>query len=185
MGGTFDPVHHAHLILARDAREALDLRKILFVPNHLSPHKLGGFAAPAELRAAMLRAAIEGEPGFEIDEVEILRGGHSYTIDTLLHLRALYPEADLYYLLGEDNLALLHTWRRADELPLLAQLVVMARGTEGPPHPYITLHQRRIDISSTDIRQRIAKGKSIRYLVPDKVRAIIENHQLYRGVPSS
>jgi len=185
MGGTFDPVHHGHLILARDAREALELRKIIFVPNHLSPHKLGGSAAPAELRAAMVRVAIEGEPGLEMDDVEILRGGASYTIDTLLHLRALHPEADLFYLIGEDNLAELHTWRRADELPLLAQLVVLARGNEGPPHPYITLHQRRVDISSTDVRRRIAKGQSIRYLVPDKVRAIIENHQLYREVISS
>jgi nicotinate-nucleotide adenylyltransferase len=185
MGGTFDPIHNGHLILARDAREALDLHRIIFVPNHLSPHKLGGFAAPAELRAAMVRAAIEAEPGFEIDEVEILRGGPSYTIDTLLHLRTLHPEADLFYLIGEDNLAELHTWRRAEELPLLVQLVVMARGADGPPHPFITLHQRRIDISSTDIRGRIAKGQSIRYLVPDKVRAIIEKHQLYRGTPSS
>lgn len=185
MGGTFDPIHNGHLILARDAREALDLHRIIFVPNNRSPHKLGGFAAPAELRAAMVRAAIEGEAGFEIDEVEILRGGPSYTIDTLLHLRTLHPEADLYYLIGEDNLAELHTWRRADELPLLVQLVVMARGADGPPHPFITLHQRRIDISSTDIRGRIAKGQSIRYLVPDKVRAIIEKHQLYLEAPSS
>ena len=185
MGGTFDPIHNGHLILARDARETLDLHKIVFVPNRLSPHKLGGFAAPAELRAAMVRAAIVGEHGFEIDEVEIVRGGTSYTIDTVLHLRALHPEADLFYLIGEDNLAELHTWRRVEEIHLLVKLVVMARGDSGVAHPYITLHQRRIDISSTDIRARIAKGQSIRYLVPDKVREIIENHQLYREVLSS
>ncbi len=185
MGGTFDPIHHGHLLLARDALEALDLRRIIFVPNHLSPHKLSRFAAPSELRAAMVRVAIEGEPGFEMDEVEILRGGASYTIDTILHLRTLHPESDLFYLIGEDNLAELHTWRRVDELLLLVQLVVMARGADGPPHPYVTLHQRRVDISATDIRGRIAKGQSIRYLVPDKVRAIIENHQLYREVVSS
>jgi nicotinate-nucleotide adenylyltransferase len=185
MGGTFDPIHHGHLILARDALEELDLRKVIFVPNYRSPHKLGVSAAPPELRAAMVRAAIEGEAGFEIDEVEILRSGTSYTIDTALHLRMLYPQADLFYLIGEDNLAALHTWRRLDELLLLVQLVVMARATDGPPHPYITLHQRRVDISATDIRGRIAKGESIRYLVPDKVRAIIENHQLYReALPS-
>ena len=185
MGGTFDPIHHGHLILARDAREALDLRKVIFVPNHRSPHKQGANAAPPELRGAMLRAAIEGERGFEMDEVEILRGGTSYTIDTALHLRLLYPEADLFYLIGEDNLAELHTWRRVDELLLMVQLVVMARGTDSPPHPYITLHQRRVDISATDIRGRIAKGESIRYLVPDKVRAIIEKHQLYQEAPPS
>ena len=185
MGGTFDPIHHGHLILARDARETLDLHRLIFVPNHISPHKLGGFAAPAQLRAAMVRAAIEGEHGFEIDEVEILRGGTSYAIDTVLHLRALHPEADLLYLIGEDNLPELHTWRRVDELHHLVHWVVMARGADGPPHPYITLHQRRIDISATDIRSRIAKGLSIRYLVPEKVREIIENHQLYREVPPS
>jgi nicotinate-nucleotide adenylyltransferase len=185
MGGTFDPIHHGHLILARDALETLDLRKIIFVPNHLSPHKLSRSAAPPEVRAAMVRLAIEGESGFEMDEVEILRGGASYTIDTALHLRILHPDADLFYFIGEDNLAELHTWRRIDELLLLVQLVVMARGADGPPHPYITLHQRRIDISATDIRRRVAKGESIRYLVPDKVRAVIENHQLYREDLSS
>jgi nicotinate-nucleotide adenylyltransferase len=182
MGGTFDPIHNGHLILGRDAREALDLQRLIFVPNYRSPHKLGGLAAPGELRAAMVRAAIEGEPGFELDEVEVLRGGVSYTIDTILHLRALNPDADLLYLIGEDNLAELHTWRRVDELLHLVQLVVLARGSDGPPHPYITLHQRRIDISATEVRGRIAKGLSIRYLVPDKVRDIIENHQLYREV---
>ena len=185
MGGTFDPIHNGHLILGRDACEALDLHRLIFVPNHISPHKLRGAAAPAELRAAMVRAAIAGEEGFEIDEVEVLRGGPSYTIDTALHLRTLHPEAELLYLIGEDNLAELHTWRRVDELLLMVQLVVMARGSDGPPHPYITLHQRRVDISSTEVRQRIAKGDSIRYLVPDKVREIIENHQLYREVLSS
>jgi nicotinate-nucleotide adenylyltransferase len=181
MGGTFDPIHHGHLILARDARETLDLHKILFIPNHLSPHKLTLSAAPAELRAAMVRAAIEHEPGFELDPFEIQRPGPSYTIDTLLHLRTLYPDDDLFYLIGEDNLPQLHTWRRVDEIPLLVQLVVISRAADSPPHPYITLHQRRIDISATDIRHRIAKAQSISYLVPDKVRALIEKHQLYRS----
>ena len=185
MGGTFDPIHNGHLILGRDARETLDLHRLIFIPNHQSPHKPGRDAAPAQLRAAMVRAAIEGEDGFEIDEVEILRGGASYAIDTVLHLRALQPEAEFLYLIGEDNLAELRTWRRVDELHHLVQWVVMARGADGPPHPHITLRQRRIDISSTDIRKRIAKGQSIRYLVPDKVRGIIENHHLYREVSPS
>lgn len=185
MGGTFDPIHNGHLILGRDALDALDLHALVFVPNCRSPHKLAALAAPAELRAAMVRAAIEGEEGLEMDEVEILRGGASFAIDTVLHLRDLNPGADIFYLIGEDNLAELHTWRRVDELHHLVQWVVMARGADGPPHPYITLRQRRIDISATEIRGRIAKGQSIRYLVPDKVREIIENHQLYREVPSS
>ena len=185
LGGTFDPIHHGHLILARDAQEALDLHRIIFIPNNLSPHKTGASSAPAELRAAMVRAAIQGEPGFDIDQIELLRGGTSFTVDTLLHLRTLYPDDDLFYLIGEDNLEALHTWRRLDEILLMVQLVVMARGAAGPPHPYITLHQRRIDISATDVRARIANGQSIRYLVPDKVRAMIEEHQLYTEVASS
>jgi len=184
MGGTFDPIHHGHLILARDAREKLGLDKLVFVPNSRSPHKLAGVPAPPDLRAAMVRAAIVSEQGFELDEVEILRGGTSYTIDTALHMRALQPEATLFYLIGEDNLGDLHTWRRVDDLHKLVQLVVIARAADVPAHPYLTLHQRRIDISSTEIRQRIAKGQSIRYLVPEKVREIIENHQLYREVVS-
>ncbi len=185
MGGTFDPIHHGHLILARDARAALALHRIIFIPNAVSPHKLDAPAAPPELRAAMVRAAVEGEQGFEVDEVEILRGGASYTIDTVLYLRALYPDAEFFCLIGEDNLEELGSWRRIDELSRLAQFVVMARGTDGPPHPYVTLHQRRIDISATEIRARIAKGESVRYLVPEKVRAIIDTNQLYREVLSS
>ena len=185
MGGTFDPIHNGHLILARDALETLDLDRIVFVPNHRSPHKLEAQAAPAELRSAMVRAALEGEPGFFLDEVEILRGGTSYTVDTLLHFRSHCPDDDLLYFIGEDNLAALHTWRRHEEIELLAQLVVLARGEGGPPHPYVTRHQRRVDISATDIRARIADGRSIRYLVPERVRDIIEKNQLYRGVVSS
>jgi len=185
MGGTFDPIHHGHLILARDAREELDLHRLILVPNHLSPHKLGRFAASSKVRGAMVRAAIEGEEGLEMDDIEIRRGGTSYAIDTVLHLRGLYPEADFFYLIGEDILPGLHTWRRVDELQYLVQWVVMARGVDGPPHPYITLRQRRVDISSTDIRERIAKGQSIRYLVPESVLQIIENHQLYREVLTS
>jgi len=185
IGGTFDPIHNGHLILGRDAMEKLDLEKLVFVPNHRSPHKLAGRTAPAGLRAEMARGAIAGEAGFEVDESEVGRGGTSYTIDTVLHLRERNEGGEFYLLVGEDNLRELHTWRRVDELLLLVQLVVLARGGDGPPHPYITLHQRRVDISSTEIRERVAKGESIRYLVPDKVREIIENHKLYREGVSS
>ena len=185
LGGTFDPIHNGHLILARDALEALDLQRLIFVPNHRSPHKEDASPVPAELRSAMVAAAIHGEPGFEMEDLEVLRGGISYAIDTVLHLRALHPEADFFYLIGEDNLAKLHTWRRLDELHLLVQFVVLARGGQGVPHPYITLRQRRVDISATEIRERIAKGLSIRYLVPDKVHSMIDQHQLYREVPPS
>ena len=185
-GGTFDPIHTGHLILARDAQEALDLERVIFVPNHRSPHKETVSAAPAEIRSAMVAAAIKGEPGFSRDETEVQRGGSSYAIETVLHLRELHTEADFFYFIGEDNLAQLHTWRRIDELHYLVQFVVLARGEGGGgAHPYITLHQRRVDISATEIRGRVAKGESIRYLVPESVRDMIYQHQLYREVPPS
>src|ERR1043166_2936583 len=102
-GGTFDPVHHGHLILARDAIEYLELQRLIFIPNTISPHKQTRRAAPARLRCEMLAAAIKDEPRFELDDSELTRGGTSYTIDTVLPLRERHPDADLFYIIGEDN----------------------------------------------------------------------------------
>jgi nicotinate-nucleotide adenylyltransferase len=179
-GGTFDPIHHGHLILARDAIEHLDLQRLIFIPNTVSPHKQTRQAAPAELRCAMVAAAIVGEPQFELDDSELRRGGTSYTIDTVLTLRKRFPDADFFFLIGEDNLPQLHTWRRIEELTRLAQFVVLHRSSEPAAHSFITLQQRRIDISATEIRQRVARGESVRYLLPQAVIAIIEQHQLYQ-----
>ncbi|MEI7958420.1 MAG: nicotinate-nucleotide adenylyltransferase [Verrucomicrobiota bacterium] len=179
-GGTFDPIHHGHLILAREAVETLGLDRLYFIPNAISPHKVAVQSAPAELRAAMIRAAIENEPRFDMEDMELARPGVSYTIDTLLELRERYgPEAKFFYLVGEDNVASLATWRRIDELHHLATFVVLCRSEHSTPFPYVTL-QRRIDISATDIRKRIANGHSIRYLVPDKVHDLILENSLYR-----
>lgn len=178
-GGTFDPIHHGHLILAREALETLGLDRIVFIPNTISPHKTDYVAAPAEQRHAMVAAAIAGEPGFAVDDHEIRRDGISYTIDTLLHFKERWPDAEFFYLIGKDNLRELHTWRRIDEITLLAQLVVLSRSEPDAVHPYLTL-SRRVDVSATEIRARVANGKSIRYLVPESVRTIIEQNQLYR-----
>lgn len=185
-GGTFDPIHHGHLILARDAIDALELQRLIFIPNTLSPHKQQRRQpAPALARCEMVAAAIANEPRFELDDCELRRGGASYTIDTILPLRERWPDADLFYLIGEDNIAELHTWRRIEELLRLVQFVVMARSSnpnEPAAHAFITLHQRRIDISATEIRRRVAQGESIRYLVPENVRAIIERENLYKEI---
>jgi len=177
-GGTFDPIHNGHLILARDAVEMLGLDRIYFIPNTLSPHKTETIPAPAQLRAEMIRAAIADEPRFDIDELELERPGLSYTIDSLLALRERFgPEPEFYYLIGEDNVPLLSTWQRADELPQLATFVVLSRNAPTTAMP--TLH-RQIDISSTEIRKRVVNGQSIRYLVPDAVRELIIQNSLYR-----
>ena len=183
-GGTFDPIHHGHLILARDAIEQLKLDRVVFLPAAISPHKLKRAPASAELRRAMVAAAIAGEPRFVMDDSELRRSGPSFTIDSVEEIRARHPEARLYYLIGADNLRELHTWRRIEELRRLVQFVVFGRGLENPgtadDFPSLS---RRIDISATEIRERVACGVSIRYLVPDPVRLLIESHHLYQEPP--
>jgi nicotinate-nucleotide adenylyltransferase len=179
-GGTFDPIHHGHLIMAREAVEKLGLDRLFFIPNARSPHKITTIPAPDSLRGEMIRAAIENEPRFDIEDMEITRSGVSYTIDTMVELRERFgPKAKLYYLVGEDNLPKLSSWRRFDELKKIVTFVILCRSENPPPYPFQTLH-RRIDISSTEIRKRIANGQSIRYLVPDKVHDLIINNDLYR-----
>ena len=183
-GGTFDPVHHGHLILARDALEQLALDRVVFIPAGLSPHKLGTSPAPAALRRAMLAAAIADEPGFVLDDSELSATGTSFTIDTVERGSAVHPSAQIYCLIGADNLRELHTWRRIEELRRLVEFVVLGRGAtaERGTDKYRTL-PRRIDISATEIRQRVARGQSIRYLVPEPVLALIAIHQLYQDPP--
>ncbi len=181
-GGTFDPIHHAHLILARDAIEELALDRVIFIPAALSPHKLATSPAPAQVRRDMVAAAIADDPRFAMDDSEIHRAGPSFTIDTVEHMRAAHPGAELLYFIGEDNLAALHTWRRIDELRRLVRFIVLDRGKNSGATEFPRL-TRRIDISATEIRGRVARGESIRYLVPDSVRALIEKHHLYQEPP--
>ena len=183
-GGTFDPVHHGHLVMARDALEQLELDRVIFIPAGLSPHKLATIPASAALRREMLAAAIAGEPGFTMDDSELNGAGPSFTIDTVERVRAAHPPTQIYYLIGADNLRELHTWRRIDDLRRLVEFVVLGRGeTAGPDTGQFRTLSRRIDISATDIRQRVARGESIRYLVPEPVRSIIAAHHLYQDPP--
>jgi nicotinate-nucleotide adenylyltransferase len=179
-GGTFDPVHHGHLILAREALEKLGLDRVIFIPAAQSPFKPTEISASAELRVAMVRVAIAGEDSFELDESEIHRGGTSYTIDTVEAAHARWPDATLWWLIGEDHLSQLPKWHRYGELVKLTRFAVFSRtgnGTLANDFPRLT---RQVDISATEIRTRVARGDSIRYLVPEAVRALIEEHQLYR-----
>ncbi len=180
-GGTFDPIHNGHLILARDAVESLGLDRLFFIPNAISPHKIATQPAPPRLRAEMIRAAIADEPRFDIEESELERSGTSYTIDTILAMRERYGAGTaFYYLIGQDNVQELHTWRRIDELHHLVTFVVLARHEQEAPLPYITL-RRRVDISATEVRNRIANGSSIRYFVPEQVHDLLIRHQLYQS----
>ena len=178
-GGTFDPVHHAHLILAREAIETLGLDKVILVPAAISPLKKTAPVASGELRLAMLQAAVKGEPEFEVDECELLRPPPSYTIDTIEQIRRRECDATIYCLIGEDNVDQLPRWHRFAELEKMVFFVVLDRTGMQPSHSYRLIH-RRIDISATEIRGRVAQHQSVRYLVPDSVEEIIVRNKLYR-----
>jgi nicotinate-nucleotide adenylyltransferase len=179
-GGSFDPIHYGHLLLAREAMEQVGLDRVIFIPAAVSPFKLNTQPAPPEIRLAMVQAAIAGESGFECDGSEIQRAGPSFTIDTVLAWQEKAPGDAFFYFIGQDNVPDLDKWRDAARLKQLVQFVVFERDAAAPPHPYVSI-RRRFDISSTEVRKRVAEGRSIRYLVPETVRSIIETHQLYQG----
>ena len=192
-GGSFDPVHHGHLLLAQDALEQLNLDCLVFIPAAINPHKLD--AAPhasTENRLEMLREAIRVQPRFSIDPQELEREGPSFTIDTVATYCRRFAGARLFLLLGEDNLPKLHSWHEFEKLRELVAFVSFGRGSTGDgaaaqvpldrsglPLPIERL-SRKIDISSTEIRTRVAKGLPIQYLVPESVRLLIHSHALYK-----
>jgi nicotinate-nucleotide adenylyltransferase len=179
LGGTFDPIHHGHLILARDALEQLGLDSVIFIPAAIAPHKLGRKPTAAEIRLEMLRAAIEGEAQFCLDAMELERPAPSYTVDTMEALKARESDAEFVCLIGEDNVAQLPTWHRFSDLSKMVQFAVLDRSGLQTTHPYPII-RRHLDISATDIRNRVAHGQSIRYLVPPAVGKVIRERQLYR-----
>ena len=177
-GGTFDPIHHGHLILARDACERLGLERLIFVPAAVSPFK-PATATPGDLRLAMIRASIGGESKFVADDCELRRPPPSYAITTVEEIRSREGEAEYFFLIGEDNVTSLNQWHRFEELNKLIQFVVLDRSGTESPHEYPMI-SRKIDISGTEIRKRVASGVSIRYLVPAAVEDIIRQGNLYR-----
>jgi nicotinate-nucleotide adenylyltransferase len=179
-GGSFDPIHHGHLILAREAIEQVGLDRVVFIPAAQSPFKLDSTPAPAHLRLAMVQAAIAGEPGFECDESEVHRPGPSFSVDTVGAWRTRAPDDELFYLIGQDNVRDLDKWRRSAELQSMVRFVVFERDAPAPAHDFLVV-RGRVNISATAVRKRVAEGKSIRYLVPEAVREIIETHRLYKG----
>jgi nicotinate-nucleotide adenylyltransferase len=181
-GGTFDPVHHAHLILARDALETLRLDGVIFVPAAISPLKKAAPVGSGELRLAMLRAAIKGEPMFSVDDCELRRPTPSYTIDTVEEVRRCNSDTAIYCLIGEDNVDSLTKWHRFTELESMVHFVVLDRTGQASTCSYPVI-DRKIDISATEIRSRVASGRSIRYFVPLAVEEIIRREKLYLERP--
>jgi nicotinate-nucleotide adenylyltransferase len=193
LGGTFDPIHYGHLVAGEEARRALGLERVLFVPAARPPHKLDYRVTPAKLRLEMVRLAIADNSGFELSTVDVDRAGYSYTVDTVALLQEqLGPAAELYFILGEDALADLPTWHKPDKLLQMCQLIAVNRPgyhsfslrllERQLPGVERRVHQVRIPelaIWSTELRARVASGLSIRYLVPDAVHAFIYEHELY------
>ncbi len=180
-GGSFDPVHHGHLILAREALETLAFAEVIFVVAAQSPHKQNRAPTPSAVRWQMVTAAIAGEPGFAASRLEIDRPPPSYSVETVEALRAAHSEAELFFLVGEDNLPELSTWHRFDDLRQMVQFVVLDRSGGKTEYDYPAI-RRKIDISGTTIRKRVASGQSIRYLVPETVEEIIRRENLYQGI---
>jgi nicotinate-nucleotide adenylyltransferase len=182
LGGSFDPVHHAHLIVGQVALERLGLEQLRFVPAREQPFKIGRHGAGAEHRAAMLALALAGTPEFALERAELDRPGPSYTIDTLRGLREREPGVELVLLLGADAARELGAWHRAADIPGLARVVVFARpGSPVPDSPLISaaIEVPGLDISATEIRRRAREGRSLRYWVPDPVAEYISRHRLY------
>ncbi|MDP9205374.1 MAG: nicotinate-nucleotide adenylyltransferase [Gemmatimonadota bacterium] len=186
-GGTFDPPHVGHLLLASDAREALRLDRLIFVPAATQPFKVyEPPAASAQDRLEMVRLAVADDANYVVDDTEIGRKGLSFTVDTLEQLSTKNPGAEFFFLLGEDALAGLDGWLNPERIRALATLAVMRRsGSERSPVGAIadgvtTVSTRRVDVSSTEIRERLRTGKSIKGFVPESVERFIEARGLYR-----
>jgi nicotinate-nucleotide adenylyltransferase len=186
-GGSFDPPHMGHLIIAERATDQLRLDVTFFVPAFLPPHKLRRKTTPPEQRLAMLRRAIRGNRRFRISELELRRKGISFTVDTLRTMKRRFPKSTLYLIIGSDNLELFETWKEPEHILKLARLVVYPRRTS-PRTGRVTRTLRLIqlkgpilDISSSDLRRLVRTGASIRYLVPHDVELYIASHRLYRN----
>lgn len=196
MGGTFDPIHYGHLRLAEEAREQYSLDRVVFIPNRTPVHRTHA-AAPPEDRLAMALLATAGHPDFEVSRLEIDRDAPSYSVDTAAAFRAQFPDAGLYFITGADELLDLARWYRAEELLAICEFLGAPRPgheldglEERIParlrHRIHLVHMRALEISATDIRERAAAGRSLRYLTPDAVGAFIRKRELYRlqGCPA-
>lgn len=194
MGGTFDPVHLGHLRTAEFIYDHLGLAKIIFVPAFIAPHKVGLEFAPAADRYRMTELATEPYPYFEVNDIELKRSGVSYTYDTVMQLKGLYPDCELYFIIGADAVPMLNTWHKIREL--LGEVTFIAADRPGygqtvnkvceffgelAKNKILLLDTPEVDISSTNIRERVRQGISIKGLVPENVEQYIFKEHLYRS----
>ena len=183
LGGTFNPVHIGHLILAEEAREKLSLGKIIFVPANLPPHKDNGDIAAAESRLRMLKLSVKGNKYFGVSDTEIKRQGRSYTIDTIKEFKQKYPADELYFIIGSDLLTYLDEWKDLNEINKLVKFIAATRPgypLEKIPACIQTLGIRAVDVSGFEVRRCIKENKSFRYLVPEAVFKYINKKRLYK-----
>jgi nicotinate-nucleotide adenylyltransferase len=195
LGGSFNPIHLGHLLLGQGALDSFDLSKVLFMPCHIQPHKDPTMLASPAHRVAMLEQAIMDNPQFEMLDIEIARGGSSFAVDSVREIRQLYPDAELFFIIGADTLPELHLWRDIYTLLSMCRFATFSR----PGQDVLSVEEkdlrldspwaaqlletvargRMLEISSSDIRHRVAEGMSIRYLVPTLVEMYIAEHHLY------
>ena len=181
-GGSFDPPHVGHLLVATDALDALGLEQLVFVPAAVQPLKAGQAAAGPADRLAMVRLLVGTDPRFSVDPIEIDREGLSFTVETLAAFATRQPEAERFFLVGTDVLASFARWREPERVLRLATIAVLRREGDDAeiPDGAIRVDTRRVDVSSTEIRQRVRDGRAIRGFVPEAVEAYIASHRLYR-----
>ncbi len=196
LGGSFDPPHLGHLLLAQDAREQVALDRVLLLPCRQSPHKPGRRPAPGNHRLTMLEMALKGTEGLEVCDLELRRKGVSYTVETLDRLHALHPGTHWFWIIGADMLSELHTWKDVDRLITLCDMIVCDRPGEPsgkvPPGAWrlspgqvrsLRRHRmagRSLALSSSEIRARVHAGRSIHFMVPPAVEDYIIRNRLYR-----
>ncbi len=187
LGGSFDPVHFGHLIAAQDVYEQYHFDRLFLVPAAQAPLKAQDMQSVTEDRLAMLRAACEWDHRLEIADYELNKGGVSFTIDSVRHFRQQFPHDELFWIIGGDQLPLLHKWKDINQLASMVEFIFLERpGHPSKPHtdiPGLRLHRcdgHLIEISSSELRQRVRHGRSLNYFCPQKVIAYIESKKLYR-----
>ncbi len=189
LGGTFNPIHLGHLLLADEVRDKLKLDKVIFIPTYLPPHKSGTGLLSADKRMRLVKLAVKSNAYFEVSDIEIKRGDKSYSIDTVRQLKQEYPpEAKFFFITGSDSIKLLSEWKNIDELTRLAKFVVASRlnyplssrNGENLSKKILPLVIESLDISGARIRERIKNNESVRYLLPKEVYDYIVQNKLYK-----